>query len=302
MSSEYSPAMSSTPIPDPVARPGAAGEPTKVTVPGLRARKLAGTKITALTAYDFPSASIVEAAGIDVVLVGDSLANTVLGYENTLPVSEDEMLVALRAVKRAVRRALLVADLPFGSFQLGEVAAVASAVRFVKAGAEAVKIEGGSHRAALVRRLVLNGIPVMGHIGLTPQSVHLMGGYKVQGRGEAAAERLLQDAMALEAAGAFAVVLEGMPASLAEAITARLEAPTIGIGAGGACDGQILVLADLLGLSASRPPKFVRRYLDLRGLAIAAVGRYRDDVLEGRFPTTHESYGEPLSERRLAQT
>jgi 3-methyl-2-oxobutanoate hydroxymethyltransferase len=221
----------------------------KVTVPGLRARKLAGERISALTAYDYPSGLLADEAGMDVILVGDSLANTALGYENTLPVTLDEMLAALKAVKRAVRRGLLVGDMPFGTYHAGDAPAIEAGIAFLKSGAEAVKLEGGARRAELARRLVENEIPVMGHIGLTPQSVHAMGGYKVQGKSPEAAKELLEDALRLEAAGAFAVVIEGVPSEVAAEITASLEIPTIGIGAGPACDGQILVFADLLGIT-----------------------------------------------------
>ncbi len=286
--------MSSPTSPRPAAIAG-----TKVTAPGLIARKLAGQRITALTAYDHPTATIVDAAGIDVVLVGDSLANTALGYENTLPVSFDEMLVAVRAVRRGLTRALLVADMPFGSYQISDEDGLRHAVAFIKAGAEAVKLEGGRQRAKLVRRMVENGIPVMGHIGLTPQSVHAMGGYKVQGRLEEAARQIVEDAIELEAAGVFSIVLEGMPLDLAQRITGRLEVPTIGIGAGPHCDGQILVFSDLLGWSDARPPRFVRRYANLRELAVDAVRQYRDDIVAGDFPAMAESYGAPRKEQRL---
>ncbi len=268
----------------------------KVTVPRLKARKLTGTKIVALTAYDALTGRIADQAGVDLVLVGDSLANTALGYENTLPVTLDEMLVAVRAVKRAVRRALIVADMPFGTYQAGLEQACESAVAFVKAGAEAVKLEGGQRRAELVRRLVENDIPVMGHVGLTPQSVHALGGYKVQGKSPESSAKLIEDAMALEAAGAFCVVVEGVPASVGEAIASRLSVPVIGIGAGAQCDGQILVIADLLGLQPGPKPKFVRQYADFYSLALQAVRAYRRDVLEGSFPSEEESYGPgPLS-------
>jgi 3-methyl-2-oxobutanoate hydroxymethyltransferase len=262
----------------------------RVTVPGLRARKLAGERIAALTAYDYPSGLLCDAAGIDVVLVGDSLGNTALGHENTLPVTMDEMMAALRAVRRAVRRALLVVDMPFGSYQTAEDEALRAAVAFIKAGAEGVKLEGGKRRADLVRKLVENEVPVMGHIGLTPQAVHVMGGYKVQGRTPEGADALVEDALALEKAGAFAIVLEGMPAAVAAAITARLDVPSIGIGAGAGCDGQILVFADLLGLLPGRSPKFVRKYLDFHALASEAIRNYRRDVLAGDFPSPEESY------------
>lgn len=279
------------------AHGGGMPEPSKVTTTGLRARKLAGVKIAALTAYDYLTATIVEEAGIDVLLVGDSLANTSLGYESTLPVSMEEMLSAVRAVKRAVNRPLLVADMPFGSYQVGEREALKAAVEFLKSGAEAVKLEGGRSRARLTRLLVENGIPVMGHIGLTPQSVHLLGGYKVQGKDDESARLLLEDARALEEAGAFTVVLEGIPTTVAAAITADLEIPTIGIGAGPDCDGQILVIADLLGIGRGRKPKFVRRYLNLQDLAVEAVQAYRQDVLEGDFPAAKESYGSGRSKK-----
>jgi 3-methyl-2-oxobutanoate hydroxymethyltransferase len=251
---------------------------------------MTGEKIVALTAYDFPTALLCDEAGIDLVLVGDSLANVVLGYENTLAVSLDEMLVATRAVKRAVRRALIVGDLPFGTVQRGTATAVDAAIAFVKAGAEAVKLEGGQARAPMVRHLVENEIPVMGHVGLTPQSVHSMGGYKVQGKNPEASRRLLDDALALEEAGAFAVVIEGVPAGTAEEITRRLQVPTVGIGAGSACDGQILVIGDLLGITPGRKPKFVRQYLDFHALALKAIDTYRRDVSEGSFPSPQESY------------
>ena len=263
---------------------------SKVTVPWLHARVEAGEKITALTAYDYPSGLLADRAGIDLLLVGDSLANTTLGYENTLLVSEEEMLVALRAVRRAVQRALLVVDMPFGSYHVDAASALEAAVRFVKSGAEAIKLEGGRRRIGLVRRIVDSEIPVMGHIGLTPQSLHALGGYKVQGKQPDDAARLLDDAIALQDAGAFSIVLEGIPAPLAERITAELRIPTIGIGAGAHCDGQILVFADLLGLLPGRGPKFVRRYLDFYGLALEAIQTYRDDIQTGSFPSIEESY------------
>ncbi len=272
-------------------RAGKPGVPTgKVTVPGLQSRVDAGEKITALTAYDYPSGLLADRAGIDLLLVGDSLANTMLGYENTLLVSQDEMLMALRAVRRAVRRALLVVDMPFGSYHTDATSALEAAVRFVKSGAEAIKLEGGRRRVGLVRRIVDNEIPVMGHIGLTPQSLHALGGYKVQGKQPEDAARLLDDAVALQDAGAFSIVLEGIPAPLAERITAQLSIPAIGIGAGEHCDGQILVFADLLGLLPGRDPKFVRRYLEFHDLALEAIQAYRDDVQTGSFPSIEESY------------
>ncbi|MCH2366963.1 MAG: 3-methyl-2-oxobutanoate hydroxymethyltransferase [Planctomycetes bacterium] len=263
----------------------------KVTTTGLKTRKLAGEKITALTAFDCLGASILEEAGVDLILVGDSLANTSLGYETTLPVSMEEMLSAVRAVKRGSSRAMLVADMPFGSYQASIEDALANAVAFLKAGAEAVKIERGASRAPLAAELDANGIPVMGHIGLTPQSVHVMGGYKVQGKEPEDARRLLDDALALEEAGVFSLVLEGMPAALAARITGALEIPTIGIGAGSDCDGQILVFSDLLGLSVGKKPKFVRQYAQLRSIALEAIESYCRDVREGYFPSASETYG-----------
>ena len=280
--------------------PGAETAPhgkDKVTSTGLKTRKLTGEKITALTAFDCLGAAIVEEAGVDLVLVGDSLANTSLGYETTLPVSMDEMLSAVRAARRGTHRAMLVADMPFGSYQVSIEDALANAVAFLKAGAEAVKIEGGASRAPLVTELATNGIPVMGHIGLTPQSVHAMGGYKVQGKVEEDARRLLDDALTLEQAGVFSLVLEGMPAELAARITGTLEIPTIGIGAGAGCDGQILVFSDLLGLSTGQKPKFVRKYADLRSAAIEAVRSYCRDVRDGDFPSASETYGK-IPEKR----
>lgn len=264
---------------------------SKVTVPWLQSRMERGEKLTGLTAFDYPSGLLADQAGIDIILVGDSLANTALGYENTLLVSQEEMLVALRAVRRAVKRALLVMDMPFGSYHTDASSALESAVRFVKAGAEAIKLEGGRRRTGLVRRFVDNEIPVMGHIGLTPQSLHALGGYKVQGKQPDEAARLLDDARALQDAGAFSIVLEGIPAPLAERITEELSVPTIGIGAGKHCDGQILVFADLLGMLPGRDPKFVRRYLEFHHLALEAIRAYRDDVHEGAFPSIEESYG-----------
>jgi 3-methyl-2-oxobutanoate hydroxymethyltransferase len=272
----------------------------KVTVPRLRARKLSGEKIVAVTAYDYPTGLVADRAGADLILVGDSLASTQLGYENTLPVSLEEMLIAQRAVKRAVKRALLVGDLPFGSYQGATERAIDAAVSFLKAGAEAVKLEGGKKRVGLVRALVDNDIPVVGHVGLTPQSVHAMGGYKVQGRGPEAAETLVEDALALEQAGAFAIVVEGVPTHVAAAITSRVEVPTIGIGAGPHVDGQILVFSDLLGTIPGRKPKFVRQYVDLHALALEALQAYARDVKAGDFPSVRESYDVPEPKARLA--
>jgi 3-methyl-2-oxobutanoate hydroxymethyltransferase len=262
-----------------------------VTIQTLQDRKTQGRPISALTAYDYATARLVDEAGIDLILVGDSLAMVVMGYENTLPVTMDEMLLHTRAVRRAVKRAMVVADMPFGSYQITTAEGVANATRFVKeAGAQAVKIEGGSSRLDLVRRLTDAEIPVMAHLGLTPQSVHRMSGYRVQGKSVNAIHHLTKDALAMEAAGAFAVVLEGIPTEVAQRITAALHIPAIGIGAGPHCDGQILVLHDLVNLSFSKPAKFVRRYGDAAALISDAVRRYREDVEGRQFPADAESY------------
>lgn len=264
---------------------------SKITVPVVVDRKLRGEKITCLTAYDYPTARLMDEAGMDMILVGDSLAQVVLGYESTLPVTVDEMLHHLLAVRRAVRRALVIVDLPYGAYHLGEEQTLATSIRFLKeGGAEAVKIEGGRKRAGLVRRLVDAEIPVMGHIGLTPQSVHALGGYRVQGKSFETASDLLADAQALEDAGAFSVVLEAIPTELAAIITKRLRIPTIGIGAGPDCDGQVLVFHDLVGLSFQPRAKFVRPYADLAQSLRNALTRFRDDVLASRYPDDRESY------------
>jgi 3-methyl-2-oxobutanoate hydroxymethyltransferase len=265
----------------------------KVSVPSLGERKRCGAKISAVTAYDFPSARLADAAGVDVVLVGDSLAMTMLGHDSTLAVTMDEMLVFTRAVRRGVERSLLVADMPFGSYQASEAAGVENAVRFVKeAGAEAVKLEGA--RFGLVGRLVEAEIPVMGHLGLTPQAVNRMGGYKVQAKTQDAIARLREDAHRLAEAGCFSLVLEGIPREVAAELTAELAIPTIGIGAGPGCDGQILVWHDLLGLGQAAPAKFVRQYLRAGALMGAALEQYVADVRAGVFPADAESYHLPV--------
>ena len=270
--------------------------PAKVTTASLQQKKLTGTSIAAVTAYDYASARIADEAGLDVILVGDSLAMVMQGQENTLAITMDEMLLYTRGVRRALRRALLVADMPFGSYHTGNQKAVANAVRFVKeAGAEAVKIEGA--RAELAARLVGAEIPVMGHLGLTPQSVHRMGGFKVQGKTMAAIELLRVDALALEKAGCFALVLEGIPREAARLITDELAIPTIGIGAGPDCDGQILVLHDMLTMTFSPPAKFVRRYADVGGVIRDALTAYKQDVEAGTFPSEEESYHLPKESR-----
>jgi 3-methyl-2-oxobutanoate hydroxymethyltransferase len=269
----------------------AATRSARVTIQTLQDKKTQGRPIVALTAYDYATARLVDEAGVDVILVGDSLAMVVMGYDNTLPVTMDEMLLHTRAVRRAVKQAMVVADMPFGSYQVSPEDGVANAARFLKeAGAQAVKIEGGASRLELVKRLTEAEIPVVAHLGLTPQSVHRMSGYRVQGKSVAAIHHLAKDALALEEAGAFAVVLEGIPSEVAQRITAALHIPTIGIGAGVYCDGQILVLHDLINLSFSAPAKFVRRYGDAAALITEAVHRYRSDVESHQFPGEEESY------------
>lgn len=263
----------------------------RVTIQSLQDKKNEGRPIVALTAYDYATARLVDEAGVDFILVGDSLAMVVMGYENTLPVTMDEMLLHTRAVRRAVRQAMVVADMPFGSYQVSTVEGIANAARFLKeAGAQAVKVEGGASRIDLVKRLTDAEIPVMAHLGLTPQSVHRMSGYRVQGKSLTAIHDLVKDALAMEAAGAFAVVLEGIPTEVAQRIAAALHIPAIGIGAGPHCDGQILVLHDLINLSFSAPAKFVRRYGDAAALITDAVNHYRDDVEGRQFPGEEESY------------
>jgi 3-methyl-2-oxobutanoate hydroxymethyltransferase len=271
---------------------------SKVTVPLILERKLQGQKITCLTAYDYPTARLVDEAGIDMILVGDSLAQAVLGYGSTIPVTADEILHHLRAVHRGTRRALLVADLPYGTYQVTNDDAIRTAVRYLKeGGAEAVKLEGGRKRAALIRRMVDAEIPVMGHIGLTPQSVHTLGGYRVQGKTIDSANDLVADAQAIEDAGAFAMVLEGMPRELAALITQRCRIPTIGIGAGPSCDGQVLVVNDLTGFGFTPPAKFVRSYADVAGTLREAFTHFRNDVAAGRYPSDAESYHWPARMR-----
>jgi len=263
----------------------------KITLPTLQEKKRNRVPISALTAYDYAMARLVDEASVDLILVGDSLGMVMLGYESTLPVTMEEMLLCTRAVRRGVRRALLAADMPYASYHEDVQQGVRNALRFVKeAGAEAVKVEGGRNRIELVSRLTDAEISVIGHLGLTPQSLHRMGGYRVQGKTLSAAEHLLEDAVALEAAGAALLVLEGVPREVAASITAELTIPTIGIGAGPECDGQILVLHDLLNLSFAPAAKFVRRYGDAASLIRNAVEAYRKDVETGDFPNDAESY------------
>ena len=272
---------------------------SKVTVPDILSRKSHSSteqgqthpRITCLTAYDYPTARLLDEAGVDILLVGDSLGMVVLGYENTLPVTMEEMLHHTRAVRRGTRRALVVADMPYGSYHAELEESLRNAVRFVKeAGAEAVKLEGGEKRLELIARLVEAEIPVMGHIGLTPQSVHTLGGFKVQGKTVEAAEQLLRDARSVEAAGAFAIVLESVPRELAARITQQLHIPTIGIGAGPECDGQVLVFHDLVGLTQGPVPKFARCYANLAEVIARAAGEYCEDVRSGRFPSNEQSF------------
>lgn len=264
----------------------------RVTVPWVRSRKrrLGADPLVMITAYDEPWGRLVDAAGVDIILVGDTLAEIVLGYDDTLSIGVDEMVHHIGAVARARPRALVVGDLPWMSYHTEPFEAVRNAARLVRAGAGAVKLEGGRRRLTAVRAILDAEIPVMAHLGLTPQSVHSMGGYKVQGRQASGAETLVSDAVALAEAGCFAVVLEGVPDILAERITAEIDVPTIGIGAGPSCDGQVLVLHDLLGMSRGRSPRFVRRYAEVGSLVTAAVASYAADVRSGDFPSDEESY------------
>ena len=271
------------------------GEPRhKITTAYLREQKLHHEPITCLTAYDYAAARLVDEAGIDMVLVGDSLAQTMLGYDNTLSVTMDEMLHHVKAVRRGLKNALLVADMPYGSYQIDDKAAVSNAARFVKeGGAEMVKIEGGEKRADLIRQIIDAEIPVAGHIGLTPQSVNVMGGYKVQGKSLSGIEQLMRDAVALDRAGVACLFLEGIPREVAAMITGEISAPTIGIGAGPDCDGQVLVFHDILNLTFGPPAKFVRRYGDAAALITNAVQAFRADVRSHQYPADEESYHLP---------
>jgi 3-methyl-2-oxobutanoate hydroxymethyltransferase len=282
-------------VPSPSANPI-----TKVTMPALAEMKRQGKPISSLTAYDYATSRLVDEVGVDMILVGDSLAMVVLGHDNTLAITVDEMLHHTRAVRRAVRRALVVADMPFGSYHGAVAEGVANAIRFVKeAGAEAVKIEGA--RVELIRALTDAEIPVVGHLGLTPQSVHRMGGFRVQARTTETVRRLKADALAVADAGAGVVVLEGIPREVAAAITAELPVPTIGIGAGPDCDGQILVFHDLVNLTFAPAAKFVRRYADAGTLLREAVEHYREDVEHRAFPADSESYHLPEAVRKALE-
>ena len=280
------------------------GEPRhKITVSTLREKKLQPQPITCLTAYDYASARLVDEAGIDIVLVGDSLAMTMLGYENTLSITIDEMLHHAKAVRRGVKNALLVADMPYGSYHVSPEEAVRNAARYVKeAGAEAVKIEGGEKRADLIHRIIDAEIPVAGHIGLTPQSVNVMGGYRVQGKDLTAIEHLMRDAVALDRAGVACIYLEGIPREVAALITAEVNAPTIGIGAGPDCDGQVLVFHDILNLTFQPSAKFVRRYGDAAAEITHAVQAFRADVISRQYPSDAESYHLPKETKAALET
>jgi 3-methyl-2-oxobutanoate hydroxymethyltransferase len=269
----------------------------KLPLTELAELKRRGQKLAMVTAYDFPSGRIADEAGVELVLVGDSAGMVVLGNESTVPVTMEELLILTRAVTRGAKRPLVVADMPFGSFQVSDELAVDNAVRFVKeAGADAVKLEGAGPTLSRVQAIVGAGVPVMGHVGLTPQSATMLGGFKAQGRTAEKAERLYEDALALEAGGCFAIVLEAVPAPVAARVTQALNVPTIGIGAGAACDGQVLVWHDLLGLYAGKAPRFVKRYADLATEAKRALESYVDDVREGRFPEEQHTYAIPDEE------
>jgi 3-methyl-2-oxobutanoate hydroxymethyltransferase len=274
--------------------------PGKLALPELAEMKARRQPIAMVTAYDAPSGRLADAAGADVILVGDSAAMTVLGHDSTVPATMDEMIVLTRAVTRGAERPLVVADMPFGSFQVSDEEAMRNAVRFVKeAGADAVKLEGGAPMLTRVRTLVGGGVPVMGHLGLTPQSATMLGGFKAQGRTAEKAVRLYEDARALEAAGCFAIVLEAVPAPVASRITDALSVPTIGIGAGAGTDGQVLVWHDLLGLYEGHAPRFVKQYADLAEAITTAVGTYVDEVRERRFPEEQHTYSMPEKELAL---
>ena len=275
------------------------GDPRqKITPASLRNKKSQRDLISCLTAYDYATARLVDGAGIDIVLVGDSLAMTMLGYENTLSVTVDEMLHHAKAVRRGVQHALLIADMPYGSYHVSPEDALRNAARFVKeGGAEAVKIEGGEKRADLIRRVIDAEIPVAGHIGLTPQSVNVMGGYRVQGKSLTDIEQLMRDAVALDRAGVACIFLEGIPREVAAMITAEVRTPTIGIGAGPECDGQVLVIHDILNLTFAEPAKFVRRYADVASVISQALQAFRADVSSGQYPSDAESYHLPKDTR-----
>ena len=274
--------------------------PGKLALPELLEMKRRGDRIVMVTAYDAPSGRIADAAGVDLILVGDSAAMVVLGYESTVPATMDELIILTRAVNRGARRPLIVADLPFGSFQVSTEQALENAIRFVKeAAADAVKLEGAGPALARVRALNGAGVPVMGHVGLTPQTATMLGGFKAQGRTAAKAVQLYEDALALQEAGCFAIVLEAVPSPVADAITRALEIPTIGIGAGAGCDGQVLVWHDLLGLYDGHAPRFVKQYAELAPVIQAAVADYAAEVRSGSFPAEQHTYSIPEEELAL---
>jgi 3-methyl-2-oxobutanoate hydroxymethyltransferase len=270
---------------------------SEITLPELLAMKERGDRIVMVTAYDYPTGRLADAAGVDLVLVGDSAAMTVLGHETTVPATMDEMVMLTRAATRGARRPLVIADMPFGSFQISDEDALRNAVRFVKeADADAIKLEGAGPSVSRVLALVGAGIPVMGHLGLTPQSATMLGGYRAQGRTADKARRLLEDAVTLEQAGCFSIVLEAVPAPVAARITEAVSVPTIGIGSGRDCDGQVLVLHDLLGLYEGRPARFVKRYADVGATIQDALERYTADVRSGAFPGDEHTYSIPDEE------
>ncbi len=264
-------------------------KPDKIYLPAIRSAKEKGEKLVCLTAYDYPTARTVDEAGVDMILVGDSIGNVIYGYGNTIPVSLEEIERATVAVKRATERAMVISDLPYGTYHVSQKETVKNALRLMKhGGAEAIKLEGGRNRVKLVKRLVDEEIPVVAHIGLTPQSVYKLGGYRVQGRTAKAAKRLIEDAKMLEEAGAFAIVLELVPREVAEIITKELKISTIGIGAGAGCDIQVLVLHDLIGMTFGRQPRFVRKYADLRQVMTEAIQTWTNDVKTGAYPNESE--------------
>ena len=272
----------------------------RITVPTLRAMKGRGDKIAMVTAYDATFGQMLDEGGADIILVGDSLGMVIQGLDNTLPVTVDEVIYHCRAVARGARRAHIVGDMPFLSYQVSDEEAVRNAGRFLReGGAHAIKLEGGREAAPTIARIVAAGIPVMGHVGLTPQSVHAMGGFRVQGKTMQSAERVMDDALAVAEAGAYAVVLEGIPSDLATRISEALEIPTIGIGAGPACDGQVLVCYDMLGLTANLRPKFVKRFDEWYERGVDAMTRYRDEVRSGAFPTEEHGFGEVARPRAV---
>ena len=275
-------------------------ERKKMTPVDIQAMKKEGKKIAMLTAYDYPLALLEDRAGIDIILVGDSVAMTVLGYENTLPVTMDEMIHHTKAVVRGAKHPLIIGDMPFMSYNISEREAILNAGRFMKeGGADAVKLEGGASVKEIVRAIVKGGIPVMGHIGLTPQTISMLGGFKVQGKDAQAAQKIIDDALSLEDAGAFSVLLEAVPAPIAKMVTERLRVPTIGIGAGIHCDGQVLVVHDMLGLFDRFTPKFAKKYVNLSELILKALESYGEEVRKGEFPTDQHSFH--IDEKELSK-